>query len=158
MTNPFGEVHYDKDGLPIQHPQAQPNPYADPFSQPQQAYMNPMTNMPIPPQQPQQFANVPMQYGAVSPMAVHAVPKQWIVAVLLAFFLGPWGAHNFYLGYTQKAWLQFGLFVGGIITSFLFIGVIPMAAVSIWTFIEFIMLLIGSSPYDRDGQGFPLQK
>ena len=38
-------------------------------------------------------------YG--QPFAAGA-PKQWMVAVILAFFLGTLGVHNFYLGYTTK--------------------------------------------------------
>ena len=56
-------------------------------------------------------------YG--QPFAAGA-PKQWIVAVLLAFFLGTLGIHNFYLGYTTKGIIQLvltitviGIFVSG---------------------------------------------
>ncbi len=74
-------------------------------------------------------------------------PKQWIVAVLLAFFLGGFGGHNFYLGYTTK----------GIIQVVLTITLIGAPISGIWAFIEFIMLLMRSGSYAYDAQGQPLQ-
>lgn len=74
-------------------------------------------------------------------------PKQWIVAVLLAFFLGGFGGHNFYLGYTTK----------GIIQVILTITVIGAPISGIWAFIEFIMILARSGSYAYDAQGQPLQ-
>ena len=74
-------------------------------------------------------------------------PKQWIVAVLLAFFLGGFGGHNFYLGYTTK----------GIIQVVLTITLIGAPISGIWAFIEFIMLLMRSGSYATDAQGQPLQ-
>ncbi|MBS4999251.1 MAG: NINE protein [Actinomyces sp.] len=74
-------------------------------------------------------------------------PKQWIVAVLLAFFLGGFGGHNFYLGYTTK----------GIIQVILTITVIGAPISGVWAFIEFIMILARSGSYAYDAQGQPLQ-
>ena len=78
---------------------------------------------------------------------VVGAPKQWIVAVLLAFFLGALGIHNFYLGYTGK----------GIIQLILTITVICAPVSAIWAFIEFIMILARSGDYATDAQGQPLQ-
>lgn len=83
-------------------------------------------------------------YG--QPFAAGA-PKQWIVAVLLAFFLGPFGVHNFYLGYTTKA----------IIQLVLTLTVIGIFVSGIWSFIDFIMLIMRSGDYATDAQGQPLQ-
>ena len=65
---------------------------------------------------------------------VHVPPKSKTTAALLAFFLGPLGIHNFYLGYTTRGVIQlilsltfFGLFVSGL-----------------WAFIEFILILVGN--------------
>ena len=74
-------------------------------------------------------------------------PKQWIVALLLAFFLGALGIHNFYLGYTGK----------GIIQLILTITVICAPVSAIWALIEFIMILARSGDYATDAQGQPLQ-
>lgn len=83
-------------------------------------------------------------YG--QPFAAGA-PKQWIVAVLLAFFLGTLGVHNFYLGYTTKGIIQ-------LVLTITFIGLIVSG---IWAFIDFIMLLMRSGDYATDAQGQPLQ-
>lgn len=78
---------------------------------------------------------------------VVGAPKQWIVALLLAFFLGPFGIHNFYLGYTTK----------GIIQLVLTITVIGIFVSGPWALIDFIMLIMRSGSYATDAQGQPLQ-
>ena len=78
---------------------------------------------------------------------VAGAPKQWIVAVLLAFCLGPLGIHNFYLGYTTK----------GIIQLILTISVIGIFVSGPWVLIELIMILMRSGSYGYDAQGQPLQ-
>ena len=83
-------------------------------------------------------------YG--QPFAAGA-PKQWIVAVLLAFFLGTLGIHNFYLGYTTKGIIQ-------LVLTLTFIGILVSG---IWAFIDFIMLIMRSGDYATDAQGQPLQ-
>ena len=83
-------------------------------------------------------------YG--QPFAAGA-PKQWIVAVILAFFLGTLGIHNFYLGYTTK----------GIIQLVLTITVIGIFVSGPWALIDFIMLIMRSGSYATDAQGQPLQ-
>ena len=78
---------------------------------------------------------------------VVGAPKQWIVALLLAFFLGALGIHNFYLGYTAKGVFQ-------LILTITMIGA-PIAA--IWALIEFVLILAHSGSYAYDAQGQPLQ-
>lgn len=73
-------------------------------------------------------------------------PKQWIFALLLAFFVGPLGIHNFYLGYTGRGLIQ-------LILSVIIIG-LPITA--IWALIEFIMILMRSGSYGCDASGQPL--
>ena len=79
---------------------------------------------------------------------VVGAPKQWIVALLLAFFLGPFGIHNFYLGYTTK----------GIIQLVISLTVVGLIVTGIWAFIDFIMLIMRSGSYACDAQGQPLQR
>ena len=74
-------------------------------------------------------------------------PKQWIVAVLLAFCLGTLGIHNFYLGYTTK----------GIIQLVLTISVIGIFVSGPWVLVELILILMRSGSYGYDAQGQPLQ-
>ena len=95
------------------------------------------------------FAAGQQAYGQPAygqPFAAGA-PKQWIVAVILAFFLGTLGVHNFYLGYTTK----------GIIQLVLTITVIGIFVSGPWALIDFIMLIMRSGSYATDAQGQPLQ-
>lgn len=72
-----------------------------------------------------------------------AKPKSKIAAGLLGIFLGAFGVHNFYLGYTGKALAQ-------LLISLLSCGFLAFAS-SIWGLIEGIMILTGS--IDTDAQG-----
>lgn len=75
----------------------------------------------------------------------HTGNKSKVAAGLLGLFLGPLGAHRFYLGYTNVgvAYLLIGLF-GWIL-------VLPSIALLIVVLIESIMLLTGS--FNTDAQG-----
>lgn len=73
---------------------------------------------------------------------VNANSKSKMAAGLLGIFLGGWGVHNFYLGYTGKAIAQ-------IVLTFCFgIG-------AIWGLIEGILILCGK--IDKDAKGNPLK-
>ena len=122
-------------------------PAASSYAQPEQGYGVPGPD-----------ANAQGAYGAdaygqpgyaqpVYGQPVVGAPKQWIVAVLLAFFLGTLGIHNFYLGYTTK----------GIIQLVLTITVIGIFVSGPWALIDFIMLIMRSGSYATDAQGQPLQ-
>lgn len=90
--------------------------------------------------------------------ASNAVPgaKSKIAAGLLAIFLGAYGVHNFYLGYTVKAVIQVCLTVCGILLSCFFgLGLLISVPVWIWTLIEGIMILAGS--IKTDAKGIPLK-
>ena len=65
--------------------------------------------------------------------------KSKLVAVLLAFFLGGIGIHDFYLGYTKYGIIKIVLTV---CTGF---------GGSIWALIDFIRLLVGSLHTDANG-------
>lgn len=79
-----------------------------------------------------------------------AMPQQksMIAAALLAFFLGCFGAHNFYLGYTGRGIAQLLL---TLLSLFLLAWV-----TAIWAFVEFIMILMRSGSYGHDANGVPL--
>lgn len=93
-----------------------------------------------------------------------AIPsKDKVTAACLAFFFGWLGAHNFYLGYTAKAWIQ--LFAGFAAPIFAFFGheLFPLgplvcAGVSLWILIEFFLILLAAYPYDRDATGRPIAR
>ena len=84
--------------------------------------------------------------------------KSWIACPCPGIL--PWrlGAHNFYLGYTKKGVLQLGLMVIGLVTSIIVIGGLVVAAVALWGFVEFIMIIIGAGGYDKDAAGMPLKR
>jgi TM2 domain-containing membrane protein YozV len=65
--------------------------------------------------------------------------KQKMVAGLLGIFLGGWGIHNFYLGFTKKAIIQ-------IVVSLVTCGI-----GGLWGFIEGIMILCGKITTDAQG-------
>lgn len=62
-----------------------------------------------------------------------------IAAALFAFFLGVFGAHKFYLGYTKQGVIMLLTFLFG----FILLG-IPSAAIGVIAFIEFILYLVKS--------------
>lgn len=148
MTNPFDSAQTPDSNL---EPTSGSSPYGA-----QQSYQY---------QQPQQFQstpNVPAQYNSAqtgySPNQVAGTaPKSKVIAALLAWFLGTIGVHNFYLGNNGRGGLQLGLTVLGWATSWILgLGLILVAAVGIWAFVEFIMILIGSGKFATDSRGVPL--
>ena len=66
--------------------------------------------------------------------------KSKLAAGLLGIFLGAYGVHNFYLGFTKKAVIQ-------IIVTFVTCGI-----GSLWGFIEGIMILCGKINADASGK------
>ena len=73
----------------------------------------------------------------------NATGKSKMAAGLLGIFLGSFGVHNFYLGYTGKA-------VGQLLISVLSCFILaPVSA--IWGLIEGIMILSGSINTDAEG-------
>lgn len=80
--------------------------------------------------------------------------KSKMAAGLLAIFLGCYGIHNFYLGYTKKAVTQLVLTLVGYVLCCIFIGIFLVAGVGIWALVEGIMIFTGS--INVDGNGMPL--
>ncbi len=72
--------------------------------------------------------------------------KSKVSAAMLGIFLGCFGVHNFYLGYTGKAVIQL------LITLLSCFILSPISA--IWGFIEGILILCGS--IDKDSKGHKL--
>ena len=68
--------------------------------------------------------------------------KSKMAAGLLGIFLGGWGIHNFYLGYTGKGIAQ------------IFVTLFTCGIGAIWGLIEGIMILTGS--INTDAEGNPL--
>jgi hypothetical protein len=93
---------------------------------------------------------------APAPVAAQPVignRKSKTAAALLAFFLGGFGVHNFYLGRTGRAVTQLICFTIG------WLFIIPACIVAVWAFIEFLLIVCaksGSEPWGVDGNGVPL--
>ena len=85
--------------------------------------------------------------GVALTVAPAADAKSKICAGLLGIFLGAFGVHNFYLGYTTKAVIQ-------LLITLLTCGFGAFVS-SIWGLIEGIMILTGSIKVD--GKGNPLK-
>lgn len=83
--------------------------------------------------------------------------KSKIAAGLLGIFLGVFGVHNFYLGYTVKAVIQLVLSVSAILICCctFFIGaifsVMIIVGVWVWSLVEAIMILAGRIDTDAEG-------
>ena len=69
--------------------------------------------------------------------------KSKIAAGLLGIFLGAFGVHNFYLGYTGKAIAQ-------LLITILSCGVLSFVS-GVWGLIEGILILTGSISVDGNG-------
>lgn len=82
-----------------------------------------------------------------APVVDPAMQKSKLVAGLLGIFLGAFGVHNFYLGYTGKAIAQ-------LLISVISCGCLAFAS-GIWGVIEGVMILVGK--IDKDGKGVPLK-
>lgn len=84
--------------------------------------------------------------GAALSQPVQGPQKSKMAAGLLGIFLGAFGVHNFYLGYTGKA-------VAQLLITVLSLGFLAVVS-SIWGLIEGVMILTGS--IKTDAKGVPL--
>lgn len=80
-------------------------------------------------------------------------PRRRVTAALLAFFLGMFGIHNFYLGYMRKGLLQLIISVLSLVILFLGFSLIIGAPIvmGIWAIMEGIQLVAGNIRVDADG-------
>ena len=62
------------------------------------------------------------------------------VAYLLWFFLGPFGAHRFYLGKTGSALAQMALTIVGVLTLFVVVGSVLLIIVGIWLIVDAFLI------------------
>ena len=96
-------------------------------------------------------AEVCLNCGVANKKVANASSKSKIVAGLLGIFLGCFGVHNFYLGYTSKAVTQLVLTIVGIVLSCVLVGAFLVLGIEIWGLVEGIMILCGK--IDVDGHG-----
>ena len=156
-----GHQAFDQDGMPIDY---NPNMASGMYqAAQQQQFMQQNPGMQAGyPQQPMQMQQPMQAMNAMpgQPMMVQGAQKSKVVAALLAFFLGAFGVHNFYLGHSSRGIAQLVLLILGVLACATIIGVVvgaPMLiALEIWVFVEFIMLLVGSGQYAYDARGIRL--
>ena len=89
--------------------------------------------------------------GKTTLVADDVSPKSRLITTLLAFFLGEFGAHRFYLGKTGTAVAMLLLTIVGWATFIFIVGWFFLAAVWIWNLIDFIMAIAGSMK-DKNGK------
>lgn len=155
MTNPYNAFNnepQDPFGL-----DEQPRPQS--YAEYQDELMNPRPNPQPQAQQPYDpfaqnpQASVPSPYAQPGMVQPQGEPKSWVVTLLLTAFLGNWGAHNFYLGYRNRAIAQLTMTLIGWLTSIIFIGFVLLGTVAIWAFVDFIRVLLRSGEYGYDASG-----
>jgi TM2 domain len=90
------------------------------------------------------LAVVCVKCGVALPGQSQAAPanpqdKEWVVTLLLCFFLGIFGVHRFYTGHTMIGVVQ----------------LLTLGGCGIWALIDFILILVGNY---KDASGRPLRK
>ncbi|SDR69772.1 NINE protein [Corynebacterium timonense] len=163
---------YDEDGLPLKkprfhgghaprqswtaHPQQQPpsstSGYPATYSQAPYS-QSPYSQAPYSQSPYSQAPYAPAPYPQV---AYQPAPKSKVVAALLFFFFGSFGLGNFYLHQNTRGAAKLIMVFVGFITAIFLVGFLLLAAVSMWSFIEMILVLVGAGGYDRDGRGVPV--
>lgn len=135
-SNPYTQPAADQYAQSAADPYTQPSadPYGQQYAQPQ--YGQPAPGTPT-------YAAVPTGY----------IPRNKILAGLLALFFGALGIHNFYLGFTGKAIAQVLLTCLG----WILFGLGPIAAI-IWSIVEGVQILTSNygTPAHRDARGVEL--
>ena len=81
-------------------------------------------------------------YRVASSSGTH--PKSKIAAALFAFFLGLFGAHKFYLGYTAPGVILLVATIAGIALVFVFVGLAVIFSIGVVTLIEAILYIAKS--------------
>lgn len=129
-----------------------------PVPQPQQPYQGQQQSSPAGAQQPypapgtqyhQPYGQMSQQPPMPNPDFGSQQPKSKLVAGLLGIFLGGLGIHRFYLGHTKIGIIQLVLSI--VLSSLSF----PIVA--LWSLIEGIMILTGSTRFRTDARGVPLR-
>ena len=88
-------------------------------------------------------ATAPVQASTVSGAEQKSRVVAGLMGILFGLFLGGLGIHNFYLGYTGKAW-------GQLLITVLSFGTLSFIS-SIWGLIEGILYLTGRDATDANG-------
>ncbi len=123
--------------------------------QPAQSYQQGERTQAVRPPQPiRQTQPVIVQQVQPNVLTLQVSDKSKGTAALLAFFLGGFGAHRFYVGKTGSAVVMLIMAIVGILLSCVYIGIPLCFVVGIWSFIDFIIILTGGF---TDSLGRPLK-
>lgn len=144
-----------------QYPGQPPYPVQPQYGQPQ--FGQPQQIQPYNPYAAAPYSNAPGPYSAMPMMSPGApfgvdpltgIPysdKSKTTAGLLQLFLGGFGVGRFYLGHAGIGVAQLLLWIVGIATSWLGVGLVLLFGVWIWALIDAIMIFTGSVR-DSDGR------
>jgi len=100
----------------------------------------------------------PLSEAAKQGLAAQAVgisPKSRLATSLLAWFLGSFGAHRFYIGKTGTAVVMLVLGLIGWTTVWFLVGIPFLVAVEVWRLIDFILAVCGKM---EDSNGLLIEK
>jgi TM2 domain-containing membrane protein YozV len=119
---------------------------SDPNQPPAGGWAAPDPNQPQQPaagyQQP--AAGYPQPQPGYGQQPAYPGAKSRMVAGLLGIFVGGFGVHNFYLGYTNKAIIQ------------IVVTIVTCGFGAIWGLIEGILILTKNESFLTDANGVPL--
>ena len=99
-----------------------------------------------------EFDRVGSGYGVIDPSNLS--DKNWIIAAVLNLFFGWAGIHRFYLGRPLSGIVMLLLTVIGWLTAGIIIGIVVIAFVAIWNFVDFIRIICNGL---TDGRGRKLR-
>ena len=100
------------------------------------------------------YPNYPGDQGGKPLIEPH---KSKTTAALLFFFLGIFGAGNFYLNQYARGACKVFLLLLALPLGWMFVGQLILFVSSTWVLVEFIFVLVGVEGYDKDSRGIPLK-
>ena len=98
------------------------------------------------------FERIGTRYGVIDPSSLS--DKNWIIAAALNLFFGWAGIHRLYLGRIISGIVMLLLSLIGWLTAGIIIGVVVIAFVAIWDFVDFIRIICNGL---TDGRGRKLR-
>ncbi|HZK32124.1 MAG TPA: NINE protein [Corynebacterium sp.] len=144
------------------YPSSMPDESQPPYSggpypggQYNQTYGQPHQGQNFAPYQQANQYGAPQAYGMAGQYGAPVEQKSRALALILCFLLGSLGIHNFYYGQTGAGVAKLVLSILGWLTAIIFIGVLFLAIVSIWVFIDLILIALGAGYMATDRQGVP---